>query len=303
MRALCLVLMGLALATRGVAAEETRADEVLGFADHLYARGDYYRAITEYERFLFLTPSNAAAPQVKLQIAACYVQGKKWDTAIPLLLEVKEHCAETEAGKCAVFWLANAYYQMGSYNSAEVVLDEFERRQPASASTDLARLEQAACLLHLDNVTWAGEALARVPANSPARKLADDFAQSLRGYQELPGKSPWLAAGMSAVLPGAGQLYIRRPGDAAISFVLNGALIGATLAAFNNDERVAGSFILVFESSWYFGNIYNAASGAHKYNRRQRDTFFDQLQLKCGLFQPPNEPGRAGPAIGVGLRF
>jgi len=284
-------------------AADERVKETLGFAEHLRGKGDYYRAITEYERALFLAPSNALAPQIRLQIAACYVEGKKWETAVPLLLNLKTQYAEREEGWTATLWLADTYYFMGSYNRASVLLDEFEHRQPPDARLEAARLKQAACLLRLNNVAWAQETLEKIPTNSPVHAAAAEFSQALPRYQDLSQKSPALAAGFSTILPGAGQLYIQRPGDALISFLVNGLLIGAAAIAYHNDEPVAGSFILVFESGWYFGNIYNAASGAHKFNQRQRESFFDQLQLKCGLFPVPGETLKAVPAAGIGLRF
>jgi tetratricopeptide (TPR) repeat protein len=299
------MLLAVALAGLGPLAwaADERVQETLGFADHLRSQGDYYRAITEYERALFLSPSNALTPRVRLQIAACYLQGKKWDAAIPLLQDLQAQCADREEGRTATLWLADAYYFMGSYNRASALLDEFERRQPPDPRLDTARLKQAACQLRVNNVAWTQETLDKIPTHSPARKTAEDFSQALPRYQQLPQKSPGLAAGLSTVLPGAGQLYIQRPGDALISLLVNGLLIGAAAVAYHNDEPVAGSFILVFESGWYLGNIYNAVNGAHKFNQRQREGFFDQLQLKCGLFQAPGETPRTVPAVGVGLRY
>lgn len=295
----------LLLAAGGLQAQtdDGRLRETLGFAEHLRSQGDFYRAITEYERALFLAPSNAVAPKVRLQIAACYVQGKKWEAAVPLLLDLKNRYTHQETGRTALLWLADTYYLMGSYNRASVLLDEFERSEATDPRLDEARLKQAACLLRLQNSAWAQDTLDKIPTNSPAHQAAAEFSRTLPSYGDLPQKSPKLAAGLSTVLPGAGQMYIDRPGDALISFLVNGILITAAAVAYHNDEPVAGSFILLFESGWYFGNIYNAASGAHKYNQRQRETFFDQLQLKCGLFQTPGASLRSTPALGVGLQF
>ena len=299
------ILLALALAgdLSLARADDMHLKETLGFAEQLRSQGDYYRAITEYERALFLSPTNALAPQIRLQIAACYMQGQKWEAAIPRLLDLIEHYRGRDEGRMAMRWLADTYYSMGNYARASALLDEFERGQESDPQAAAARITQAACLLRLNNTTWAQETLDKIPTNSPAHKTAEEFSRALLRYQEVPQKSPALAAGLSAVLPGAGQLYIQRPGDALISFLVNGVLIGAAVVAYHNDEPVAGSFILVFETGWYFGNIYNAASGAHKFNQRQRENFFDQLQLKCGVIQTTHEVGHLSPAMGLGLRF
>ena len=95
------LLLALALHGQLARAGDDRVKETLDFAEHLRSQGDYYRAITEYERVLFLAPGKALAPQVRLQIAACYVQGKKWETAVPLLLDLKTRSLEPHAGHLA----------------------------------------------------------------------------------------------------------------------------------------------------------------------------------------------------------
>src|SRR5262245_20242248 len=50
----------------------TDADQSLGFADALFSDGDYFRAITEYKRFLFLYPTEARAGRVQLQVGLSY---------------------------------------------------------------------------------------------------------------------------------------------------------------------------------------------------------------------------------------
>ncbi len=69
------------------------------------------------------------------------------------------------------------------------------------------------------------------------------------------------------MLPGAGQLYAGRPRDAGLAFALNAAFILGALESFESGNEVVGSILVFFERGWYTGNIFNAANGAHKYNR------------------------------------
>src|SRR3990170_2027757 len=45
-----------------VHAQESSPEKIMSFADHLYEQGDYYRAITEYERVIFFYPKHPLAP-------------------------------------------------------------------------------------------------------------------------------------------------------------------------------------------------------------------------------------------------
>ena len=59
----------------------TDADQILRFADALYNDGDYFRAITEYKRFLFLYPTDARAGRVHFPVGLSYQRGQQWDDA------------------------------------------------------------------------------------------------------------------------------------------------------------------------------------------------------------------------------
>jgi hypothetical protein len=89
--------------------------------------------------------------------------------------------------------------------------------------------------------------------------------------------------------------------DAAVSFMLNGLFIWATVEAFQNDNNVTGGILLFFESGWYLGNIYNAAGSAHKYNRRAEQDFLDRLSNRYSLSYIRD--GRGTSLLAVTMRF
>ena len=297
---LLLVLMSTGATTLGAS---TNDDDMLRFADHLRAQADYYRAITEYERFAFLHPTDARAYYARLQVAYCYVLGNKLEAAEHILVDLKDHAGDLETRKAAALMLSDAYMQMQKYSRAESLLAEFERTYPTDEHMNTVRLRRGLCQLWFDQTIWAQKTLQSVSSNSIVRPQADIMLHAFSRYDNIPQKSPQLAGWLSALLPGAGQLYDARPGDALLSFLINGVMISAAVVAFHNDEPVAGSFITACETTWYFGNIYSAVNGARKYNDRQRESFFDQLKINAGLFHMPGEEGRIRPAVGLGFSF
>jgi hypothetical protein len=69
------------------------------------------------------------------------------------------------------------------------------------------------------------------------------------------------------VLPGAGQAYNGRWGDAAVSLGVNGGLGVATYYAFTRSEsRAPGIALAVLWAGFYAGNIVNAYSDAGRIN-------------------------------------
>ena len=114
------------------------------------------------------------------------------------------------------------------------------------------------------------------------RYRIENLAHEIETKTPLKQKNP-TAAGLLAIVPGAGHLYCERPRDALISFVLNGALIYAAYEAFDEDLEGLGAVITFFELGFYAGNIYSAVSSAHKYNRDTKERFLKQLRERSGM--------------------
>jgi TM2 domain-containing membrane protein YozV len=279
MRTLLLVLTVLVLAPSpaGGAAPD---DQVLAFADHLFSKGDYYRAITEYERFLFLSPGHQRVRYARYQIARCYFEGDKLSTAIQLLRELIAGSTADEDGLNALHLLADSYYRRQEYERARETYAEFLQRAPGDPRADAVRIRIGWTYLREGDWQQAGAQFESIPEGSSLLEQAAGLAEEAKTYPDIPSKSPALAGWMSAILPGAGQLYIERPRDATVSFLLNGLFIWATAEQFRKDNHVTGGILLFFETGWYVGNIYNAVGGAHKYNRRAKAGFLDGLEQR-----------------------
>lgn len=256
----------------------TSEEQALGFADHLFSQGDYYRAITEYERYLFLFPLHHRTRYARYQIAHCYVKGDKLSTAIPLLRELIAGSVTDEDGKNALNLLGEAYYFRQDYDRARETFEDFLLQAPDDPRADAVRIRIGWSYLRQGDWRQAAAEFQKLPPDSPLRVQADGLAEGAKGYPQIPEKSPALAGWMSAILPGAGQIYIERPRDATVSFLLNGAFIWATAEQFRKHNNVTGGILLFFEAGWYVGNIYNAVGGAHKYNRRAAKGYLDGME-------------------------
>ncbi len=51
------------------------------YAESLFKEGDYYRAITEYKRFIFFFPEENKAEKCYFKIGQSYFKPKKWPDA------------------------------------------------------------------------------------------------------------------------------------------------------------------------------------------------------------------------------
>jgi len=97
-----------------------------------------------------------------------------------------------------------------------------------------------------------------------------------------------LAGILSGFLPGSGQLYNGRLGDALLAFLLNGLFVVGTVEAVRSNKPAVAGILSFFEAGWYTGNVYGAVNGTHKYNRRTTETFLRNLDnnFHFGLPEP-----------------
>jgi hypothetical protein len=103
--------------------------------------------------------------------------------------------------------------------------------------------------------------LAEVPTAVGHRALALQAR-----HADARGKSPALAGVLSGVLPGAGQIYAGSLQAAAVSLVLNGLFIAATVELVRDDKYFTAAAAGTAASFFYVGGIMNAVDLARRRN-------------------------------------
>lgn len=277
------VLLALLFGPPAVSAADRESERIMAFADHLFEQADYYRAITEYERLLFHYPEDPLAGKARFRIALCYFRGDRLLPAIERFRALAEAHHGKDLGRDALFMLSEAHLLNKDYPAVRAACRSFLAAYPADPRADACRIRIGWSFLREGDWRAAAEAFNTLPQDSPLREDAVGLAAAALRYPEIPKKSPALAGGLSAALPGAGQLYTGRPRDAVTAFLLNGIFIWGAVEAFRNDNETTGGILLFFEAGWYAGNIYNAVSNAHKYNRRAERAYLEQLGSQYGL--------------------
>lgn len=246
----------------------------LAFADSLAARGDHFRAVTEYQRFLFLQPQSPLAARVRLSLADELSALENWQEVDETLQKLVQLQPLSPAGREARRLLADSAYERGDFGLARhryrLLLAEAEDKNYAREQIGWTYLEQ-------DQPASALQSFRLLSRND-----LENFRHSVDNYQALELKSPPLAMTLSAIVPGSGQLYVGRVRQAALSFALNGIFILGTLEAFQHENYVVGGLLLFLEVGWYGGNIYNAGNNAHKYNQTIKKNFLQQMKSDLG---------------------
>lgn len=262
------------------ATAETRiieADKQFSFAEALLAEGDYYRAISEYKRFIYFFPENKLVETCNYRIGESYYRAKRWQEAREAFTAFIKKYPASPMIPGALYLKGMSEKQLRRYMDALSTLEEVIKSK-SNEFADKAAYQSAIVYIEIEEWQKARATLSLIPQGSQLSGSASILASELLHIDNLPKKSPATAGTLAAILPGAGHLYTERPTDALVAFLLNGAFIFGAIELFRHENYVAGGIVTFFELGWYTGNIYSAVSSAHKYNKKTREDFIEHLK-------------------------
>ena len=241
----------------------------LKVADSFMSEGEYYRAVTEYKKFLILFPDSEQSDSVLFKIGMAYYQGDEFETAARAFTSVGVRYPDSRYAPTAGYHAGLCYWRLDRLDEAAAAFTSVATRYPASVDAPRALLETS--LVEFDRKDLAGSRrelqrfLAAYPQDNRSEK-ARDAITLLDRDRELPRKSPVVAGLLSALVPGAGHIYAGHYGDGVTSFFLNGLFIAGTVVAVQQENYAVAGVVGVIGLPFYLGNIYGAANAATKWN-------------------------------------
>lgn len=198
----------------------------LRFADSLFNEGDYYNAITEYKRAIYL---NDSINYALFMIGLSYEKRGKYDFAARYFGNVVYHTAQKEA----IYHLAGALIRLKKYNQALIVLE--------GQNDSISKTLYAVAL-----------------GLSGKFGKADSLLEHLGIFVQKYPPDAWLKY-PSYILPGFGLLLLKEYKRAALSFLFTTASGYLTYYLFKNKRYPEGVVVLnTLFVRFYFGSIQNA---------------------------------------------
>src|SRR5262245_53483791 len=207
------------------------ADQILAFADALFNDGDYFRAITEYKRFLFLYPTDVRAGRVQLQVGRSYQRGQQWDEARQTFGLIAQQYPDAAIRAEAAYLVGETSFQQGRNVQAIADLRPVAERYGQTPVGERARYLLGWSYLRARQWPEASQTFETIDTTSPLFPSSRALADAAREGELLPRKSPALAGLMSAAIPGSGHFYTGRWRDGTIALLLNGAFLAAGIEA------------------------------------------------------------------------
>jgi tetratricopeptide (TPR) repeat protein len=269
-----------------IAAAASGADSQFpGFAGFLQDSGEYYRAITEYLRFIYLYPDDKQVEEARFEIGRCYLLGGQYSDAEKAFSELASRTSIPELRWKSMLSISEAYYKDRKWAPASRQLAAL-KLLVAVDDKWLFKVRYADTWTQLQNHNAkAGIQLVReMKALNPEAPFLPKFEAAVLQCDQLPRKSAGLAGAFSAIVPGAGQLYAGRKRDALTAFAWNALFIGGALIAHSRNHDETAVILGFVEIPWYAANIYNAVNDAHKWNDSEWTAHLKMLET---LGPPP----------------
>ena len=262
------------------------AGRILAYAAELMQQKEYYRAITEYRRFIFNFPNDERQPVARFRIGLAFYGGRDYGAALKVFGEVAELYPELPHGKLALLWQGECRMRQGNFEEAENLFGAAGLSLAGEIPGDHAVYRHAWALLYQQQWQGARKQFQSLPFTHSFHETGHLIAEAIPDIEHSPRRSPLLAGVLSAALPGSGQFYIGRRGDAWLALILNSMFLAGIVEALNQDRPAVAGLLGFFEVGWYAGNIFGAVNGAHKYNAHQGRRFIQEIEEQFP-YEPP----------------
>jgi len=256
-------------------------DVQLKIADAFMEEGEYYRAVTEYKKFLILFPDSAKADYAFFGIAMAYFKGEEYGAAARSFLALREKYPESGYAMQAGYLGAVSQWKLKNYDRARAALEALAEKYPESEYAPRSLVVICLAALDENKAEVSRQALKRFLEQYPGHPGVENVREALAlldRYQELPEKSPVLAGVMSAILPGSGYIYAEHYGDGITAFLINGLFIAGTITAIHQENYGVAGIVGGVGVPFYLGNIYGSANAAKKWNLGVRNEIIQKIQ-------------------------
>ncbi len=190
--------------------------------DYLAGKGQYFEAITEYQRQLYFRDYESRDALLLKMARAYYAGGQNYPAAVQLVDQITDSERSIHDREALVL-LARIYWEIYDYAAMRNVLDFLQANY---ADIDPREIQYIKTWTYIYSAEWdtAIVYLEHLEGTSD-RALIED----IRKVQKLPQKSKKLAITLSKIVPGSGQLYAGDYKNTALSLGLVGSITASMI--------------------------------------------------------------------------
>jgi len=241
----------------------------LKIADVFLEEGEYYRAVTEYKKFLILFPDSERVDYVLFQTGRAYYDGGEFESSRRSFRSVREKYPGSPYALKAYYFEGLSEWKLDKPKEAKTLFEDLAEAFPDSEYAPPALAAASLAALDREDIGAGKKGLEQFCLRFPAHPQIEKVREALLlfdDYEKLPRKSPLLAAVMSALLPGSGYFYAEHYGDGLTAFLINALFIAGSLTAVHQENYAVAGIAGGLGLPFYVGNIYGSANAAKKWN-------------------------------------
>jgi tetratricopeptide (TPR) repeat protein len=236
----------------------------------LFEDGQYLRAVGEYQRYLFATdsfPQNTDS--IFFKIALCYRFSENYKKSIDYFQKIASGYKHSELLDKTYLEMGVCYSLSDNFEESNKILRSYFLNESVKNINTKAR--QLMTLNHIQEKEWS-QAMKFLNDTS---SLSHQLSVFVEKGQNLPKKNKFVSGMFSAVIPGSGKFYCKRPMDGVNSFIIVGITGWQAYEGFDEDgiHSVKGWIFGVLGGLFYLGNIYGSVVAADIYNEEQETIF------------------------------
>lgn len=258
---------------------------ILKFADHLFAEGEFAAAVAEYKRFLYtevgVSPERARA---FFQVGLSLRMLDSPDAAVEAFkAAAAEGMTRAFVRECRV-QIAYTYLASGRWHDADVALKEALPDSTTPTDTTLDNLRGARLLL---TTQWraASEHFARQRTLGQPDASSIELDRIAADGLDLRPRSPMLGGVLSAIVPGAGRIYAGRTADGLLSMVAVTLTGWQAYRGFRRDgsESIRGWIFGSIGAFMYVGNVYGSVVSVKLRNETRAEVLVKRTGVALGV--------------------
>ncbi len=277
------------------ALELTLTDEgQLGFAQELFSRGEFFKAVLEYERLLHHFPDSPLADDAAFGMALSYDGAGEYGTANAAYRQILADFPTSESVPRVRLALGRSLALGRNYVDARWELEGLADETPPLETSGRARILRGLTFLPTWELERAEADFLRTAADFPGEPtgvLGATLAEIAARRAELRRVNPGLASLASALVPGLGQIIAGEFWDGVLALTTNALWIGATWWAAGEGEYATAALTGFIGAGFYLGNIYNAGQAAEESNRRAVAALASEIVLEVRRWETEHGPG------------
>lgn len=239
-------------------------ENVKKFADYLFCRGDYLRAVEEYESLPLIMKNDT----ISFKTMLCFSKLDLYKLSNEKLTSISNNSEFRYTSEH--LYLVNTLKE-----NPKGLIIEFE----APSSPDFTQRRQK-----LINMSYFYDNQINFDKNFILSPFTDE--EEIRTVSMLydfkmnpPYKSPSLAGIFSAIIPGSGKMYVGEWGDGITALLATGLLAFLAYDNFNADHTTRAWIFTGLGAFFYAGNVYGSIASAQIFNARINFEFEQGLKF------------------------